>query len=93
MGQVPRVGAGGCRGRRGHEPYGRSRTLRGARAHATRRRNTVQGSRGNPFLTCDLGRLNVGGNLDQEPGSGYGDYWHVVLLRVLHESHLVPGYR
>jgi hypothetical protein len=48
------------------------------------------GPRDNPYLACDLSRLYIRGDLDQEPGFGYGDYWHVVLLRVVCESHLVP---
>jgi hypothetical protein len=49
-----------------------------------------QGPRDNPYLACDLRGLYIRGDLDQEPDSGYGDYWHVVLLRVVCESHLVP---
>jgi hypothetical protein len=50
----------------------------------------ILGPRDNPYLACDLSRLYIRGYLDQEPGSGYGDYWHVVLLKVVYESHLFP---
>jgi hypothetical protein len=53
----------------------------------------IPGPVGSHYLTCDLRRLDVRGDLDQEPGSGYGDYWHGVLLRVVYEYHFVLGYR
>ena len=43
-----------------------------------------------PLPRLDLSRLYIRGNRDQKPGSGYGDYWHGVLLRVVYESHIVP---
>src|SRR5215210_99665 len=82
VGQIPGVAGGSRRSRRRHEPYGRGRTLRGARPHATRRSDNVRVPGGIPLLACELGRLDIRGDLDQEPGSGYGDHRHVVLLRV-----------
>jgi hypothetical protein len=46
----------------------------------------IQGPRSHSYLTCGLSRLDVRGDLYQEPGPGYGNYGHVLLLGVLHKA-------